>query len=74
MKRSEMLKKITDHISEECGLDFPGMKPEYVAEEILDLIEKNGMQPPNICSSQVFPLSGIIDCAQHQYALWEPEE
>jgi hypothetical protein len=43
MKRSEMLKKIHDYLDQDLNMD---MEPEWI-EEILNIVEKNGMLPPS---------------------------
>lgn len=59
MKRSEMIKKLEEFFNKTCYQDY---WPD--SEEVLDIIEKNGMLPPTVN----IPAFGVKDNA------WEPED
>lgn len=73
MKKSEMIKLISDHLGEECGLDFLGMSPDDVAKTVLEFIEEKGMLPPSI--NGVVETEALEDGSIVVYPWkWEPED
>jgi hypothetical protein len=59
MKRSEALQKLEQHLADECGLDFLGMSPKHVAQEVLMLVESLGMLPPYKDGEEPFGHNGL---------------
>ena len=90
MKRSEMLELIASNLFTiepiDSSLVFeswdsldPDVRQIYIdnANLILSLIEKAGMQPPNVTLTQLFPNVNIEIAEMHSkhfYAVWEPED
>lgn len=71
MKRSEMVKKICELLETQAG---QGTAYMFKSEQIMQLLEKNGMQPPNIRYNELWPESTLKNTDDHWYALWEEED
>lgn len=73
MKRSEILKLITDIVKDYTICEYD--TDQWIARQILDMVEEKGMQPPKN-HNKYDPVPTVTPTGHHDYSFireWEEE-